>query len=126
MTYEEFIEKMPVPFEVGREDRREVPGSEYIEETWITGGETGSNWRGSESRPLDGEPEPEFVVLDRVLEHFCPQITFLQYKGIVRDCVRYGSDEERSGYYGERTEYSFKRIKLKKLFDRLISSKLIS
>lgn len=129
VAYEDFIAALPVSFESDAEwrgrERRVLPASEYIEVEWIIGGQSGGDCWGSKSRPIAPAPEPEFVALDMVLEQLCPQISFLQYKAILRDCVAYGSHEE-NGYYGNSTEYARKRVGLRGLYDKLLSWGLVS
>lgn len=74
---------------------------------WTTGGTAGGSWRddGTEDKHygVEGEPEPEFEALDKLLEFLCPSITFLQYKkmsGIIKRESRHENE-----YYGNSTEH---------------------
>lgn len=73
-----------------------------LEVTWTTGGMTGGSCydKGEDVRyPVEAEEEPEFEALDRALEALCPQITFLQYKKLVKTVVSRDETFENA-YYG--------------------------
>lgn len=73
---------------------------------------TGGNcWGDEANRPVDPDPEPDFEDLDKVLEAICPEITFLQYKNLVKHCVTLVNETE-NGYYGNYYYRSAKRVNL--------------
>ena len=79
---------------------------------WTTGGmQGGSCWGTEANQPVEGEVEPEFESLDKVLEHFSPSITFLQYKKLFRAVVETGTDTD-SSYYGNFYNKAFKKVNL--------------
>lgn len=89
---------------------------------WCTGGITGGNcWSegGHRSYVSDDEERSE---LDRVLEIFYPNITFLEYRNL--DLAHRGSYSEYE-YYGNSTDYAFKYVKVKDLYDWLIKKNVI-
>ena len=59
-----------------------------------------------------------------MLEKICPDISYFQYKKLVKGLIEY-SDYEANEYYGNCTNYGVKSIKLKDLFGRLKEMKLI-
>ncbi len=86
---------------------------------WTIGGVAGGScWdTGDEDRhyPISGVPEPEFEELDKLLEALVPDITFLQYKRLCKDCIERG--ESRSNdYYGNHTDYAYKLVRLGVLY----------
>lgn len=94
----------------------------YLYAKWTSGGISGGScWdNSSEDRhyTTTGESEPEFEDLDTILTVICPNLTFLQYKKLLTIVKRDGYSVKE--YYGNSTEYSFKTIKLRDLFDKLV------
>jgi hypothetical protein len=86
-----------------------------LEVTWTTGGMTGGScWNdGVEDPhyPVEAEEEPEFEALDKVLEALCPQITFLQYKKLVKSVVSRDATSENE-YYGNYYDKMTKSVDL--------------
>lgn len=104
-----------LPGGMGR-DSKEPAIAEY----WRTGGVSGGScWDTGDNDDqfydMESEPEPEFESLDKILEHFAPNVTFLQYKRLIQDCVERG-DHRENEYYGNHTNYAYKIIKLEALF----------
>ena len=137
MTYEEFLEKVKTVTggflqmarksgswgEIERESPNDKNACIYIE--WTTGGRSGGSCWGHEADGVvESEPEPSFDELDRILEAVCPQISFLVYKGLVRDCVDTLSGTSND-YYGNYTSYAIKQVKLYDLYISLLSRGLI-
>lgn len=95
-----------------------------IEIEWTTGGRTGGScWDTGDRDPhyaIEGEPEPEFEDLDRLLEALTPNMTFLQYKKIRRDMVVVNS-RSRNDYYGNYTNMATKTVDLRQLYTYLLS-----
>lgn len=91
--------------------------------TWSTGGISGGScWGGENHAYSSGEPEPQWDDLDRILEHFCPNISFIRYKGIMRltKTDSYSIDE----YYGNSRDYAMRVLKLTDLWQSLNDNKL--
>lgn len=88
---------------------------------WKTGGQGGGScWDDGDAThyAIDGDSEPEFDELDKVLTDVCPNITFLQYKKLCNEVVHnyeYTSNE----YYGNYTNYSVKWIDVEELYNYL-------
>lgn len=85
-----------------------------LEIEWTIGGQTGGScWDTNESvyQPVSAEPEPEFEELDKVLEAFWPNITYLQYKALVNNLVSRRESHE-SAYYGNWYEKAYKTVDL--------------
>ena len=100
----------------------------YLKIEWVTGGEQGGScWDTGEEDPhypLDAEIEPEFESLDQTLELICPNISFLDYKKVVRGCVDTEDRVDRE-YYGNYTNYARKQVKLGSLYDTLLKLELL-
>lgn len=95
--------------------------------SWITGGVTGGScWDSDDSRlePVRGEPEPEFEMLDKVLEKVCPDIGFLAYKNLCAEVVE-TLERHENEYYGNYTDTCIKKVDLKKLYDALVERGLL-
>ncbi len=140
MTYDEFLLKivdLPVYVEqktnhddfprYGTKPKKEViPNSEFIEVRHSTGGmEGGSCWDDSEPRPYTSSDDPEELTqFDTILEHFCPNMTFIQYKNLYRDVVTTSSDTEYE-YYGNSTNYNVIRCKLYDLYQEMVKRNIL-
>ncbi len=89
---------------------------------WNTGGASGgasggSCW-GDEAEHYDGDDEPDFVVLTKVLEKVCPTLSFSHYKKIENLITsNYETDYE---YYGNYTDYQIKFIPLSEIYNCLV------
>ena len=85
---------------------------------WCTGGVSGGScWDSSTPQPYTSNESPaELTELDAILEHFHPNISFIQYKNMLHTLVEEGTRHE-SEYYGNSTDYRWKKIELKKLYD---------
>jgi hypothetical protein len=93
---------------------------EYIKVKWVVGGTTGRSCWGGEfkSKPIDElEDEPDFDKLDAILELFCPNITYLQYKKLTNELVKYSEYNDGGDWYGNYYEYKVKTVNLKELFE---------
>ncbi len=107
MTREEFIAKYDKKWEITVE--------------WTTGGRSGGNYRGdSPSIGVEADPEPEFDILDEILEAEAPTTTFLEYRRIMKDpdviSRRTWEDNE---YYGNYYSKASKTLNLDKLWEYL-------
>lgn len=103
-------------------ERKELGDDEILLLTrWISGGVTGGSCWGDDTYDArQGEPEPEIVYIDEILERYYPTITYLQYKKIA-PLIKRDSDDVNE-YYGNSTMYGIKYIKLKDFYEFLISS----
>jgi len=88
---------------------------------WRTGGISGGScWDSSNpQRYTEDEGEPEFKILDLVLEKLMPNISYLQYKKI-SDLI-HTNDETEWEYYGNCTDFEIKYIVLDELIKLLKS-----
>lgn len=106
----------------------EINMDDIIRTEWTTGGVSGGGyWDESKTDnrySTSGEPEPEFVELDKLLEKLCPNISYFEYKKLTKGLIEY-TDYTIDEYYGNSTSYGVKFIKLRNLFDRLKEAKLI-
>ena len=93
---------------------------------WESGGTHGEgDWLAGEGRSVSyvkDSPEPMWTDLDTILEHFCPEITYLRYRKLER-LVRFFTKTD-NGYYGDSTTFSIKALWLKDLWKFLKDQKL--
>lgn len=99
--------------------------SQYIGVEWRTGGMSGGScWDDGDSDPhypLSSEAEDPFNELDQILMLVAPSITFMQYKKLCADVVKY-ENYTNNEYYGNFTEYSVKTVDLKELHEWLVQN----
>lgn len=87
---------------------------------WTTGGMCGGScWNEGADHPVSAEAPRELTDLDIILEKLAPNLTFLQYKRIDRECTTEitGTHDD---YYGNYTDYAKKTLSLIDLFNTLI------
>lgn len=70
------------------------------------------------------EIEPEFKILNDILELYCSNISFIKYKRLLTDLTEVSIIDE--GSYNESDYLCIKLIKLENLFNWLINEKLIN
>lgn len=105
-----------------------VANFDFIGEMWSTGGLEGGNcWHSNEPKEYSCDNEPKtFAALDKILNVIAPNITYLQYKGLqVSNDIVYEERAYQYEYYGNRSDYVYRYVKLKELFDYLVENKLI-
>lgn len=87
---------------------------------WITGGvKGGSCWESSNPQPYTtNDPEKELTSFDYILEYFKKDILYFEYKLLERKTaiIEHHADRE---YYGNRTDYSIKKLNLIDLYNYL-------
>lgn len=97
--------------------------SSYIQsESWSTGG-TCSNWMGHTS-VIAPDPVPEFWMFDNLMLEICPNITFLQYKKLYKECVIIENYSEND-YYGGYESFSYYRCDKEHLKELIEEMKFI-
>lgn len=84
---------------------------------WCTGGACGNCWDESMS-PVSADDPENFTTLDNLLEEICPNISFLHYKKITKECVETEHTYE-ADYYGGGCHYNNWVCDLKKLYELL-------
>ena len=92
-------------------------GNLLMSEYWTTGGEYGNCWDNHKT-PVDAEAPRVFVELEELLLEKCPNISFLMYKKIMRDCVT-TKEWTESQYYGGYVHYCRWVCDLQKLHEIL-------
>jgi hypothetical protein len=102
-----------------------LPDDETIHIEWRTGGMEGGSCWGDIAEPIGAEDEPEFEVLDKILENVCPQIGLFQHKILLREVITEDHPTERE-YYGNVTHRTRKTVKLKDLYKWLKTNNLLS
>ena len=114
---------------LSNKERKELDLNEhYLYEDWRTGGISGGScWDDGESGDphyaIEGDKEPEFNTIDKILLAICPNLSYLQYKTLVTIIKEdsYAVNE----YYGNCTYYAYKYVSLRDLFDKLVEMKLL-
>lgn len=92
-----------------------------------TGGVQGGGWRDdSTTERYTKSYDAEFHALDSALEMICPEITFLQYKKLLRSDIIKTTEFTENEYYGNSTDYSVKYVETEKLFNYLKDNNLLS
>lgn len=113
MTYEEFKDKI-----------NGVEGywsGDSIEVSWCIGGMTGGScWGGAVDTPVRAEPPCELDALTNILMEVAPGMSFLQYKKI-EQLIETGTRGGGGDYYGNYTDYAYKRLDIRKLYEALDS-----
>lgn len=93
-----------------------------LEASWTTGGIGGGNcWNEGGHYAITAEEEPELKVVDEVLEAVCPQMTFLQYRRLMKRDFILRSESSQHEYYGNHTEYARKELDLPAFYEALKS-----
>ncbi len=104
---------------------KEVLNPIEIQIEWDIGGARGGNcWGDDACEYTSEEEEPEFKELDTILQKIVPKITYLEHKKLSSEVIEEDSRTDRE-YYGNYTNSSIKKIKLRKLYDTLVEMKLI-
>ena len=85
-------------------------------ESWSNGGTWCDCW-GNTSH-IHAESPQEFSTLDDLLYRICPNLTFLQYKHIKKNCVKLINYTDRD-YYGGSEAKSYWECDLHKLYEEL-------
>lgn len=91
-------------------------------ESWSAGGSWGDCW-GNEGT-ISPDTPLNFKELDELLEKICPNITYLQYKKIQRECVEIDEYTEHD-YYGGCEYMQRWKCDLEKLYEMLKEMKLV-
>lgn len=88
---------------------------------WSTGGASGGScWDTEEddgAQPYDGESEPKFIVLDKVLAKIVPTLTFSDYREIEKCIISTETSEYH--YYGNYDDWGIKYLPLPVLYKKL-------
>jgi hypothetical protein len=87
--------------------------------SWVTGGTRGAGYWGQEGKhSFDGDPEPEWADLLKVLDRFSPNISYLKFRRLMASAIGTETDQ-RSDYYGNETNYQCKFTFVEDLFNFL-------
>lgn len=98
---------------------------ESLFQEWSTGGYSGGNcWNDDEPEYYSNNEEPaKFVVLDKILEAKCPNISFLLFRKI-ENLIKI-SERTEFEYYGNSTDYKSRSLDLRELYNFLVQHKLV-
>lgn len=88
---------------------------------WSLGGTAGNCWDDSLSE-IESDSEPEFTVLDEILEEFWPDIKYLQYKKLIKNICESGTKSD-GDYYGGNTTIAYRKINLIDLYQYIQDNK---
>lgn len=87
---------------------------------WITGGITGGScWGEGGHYSIVADDEPNDETLDAILETVCPNLTFRQYRKLVRAEPYTTETGRHSEYYGNHTDRKSRTLDLYRLYDIL-------
>lgn len=92
---------------------------------WSLGGTYGSCWGDGLSTSYPDTPPTDFTLFDELLEQICPDITFMQYKKIYRECVEI-KEFSQGDYYGGCVNYAYFSCDLEQLYYMLTEMELIA
>jgi len=93
-----------------------------LRETWRIGGQGGGScWDEGPANhyAIEGAPEPELKVLDDIIELAIPDLTFREYKVLIKADVVKRSEEHENEYYGNWTKTGTKEVDLDALWRAL-------
>lgn len=92
---------------------------------WSTGGMSGGSCWGGEPEPYtNNDPIPELELLDKILETFYPQLSFLQYRALTSQLLK--SEGYSVGeYYGNSHDYQYKEVDLRELYDYMVEKNFL-
>ena len=136
MTYDEFIKKIKEMEDVYIQKhfdefdfigKKRSNGKDCLKIEWCIGGQSGGSCYDTDDHvyhPIDPDTEPEFNDIDKILEVLAPDISFIQYKSIVRDVLKQNT-KKQNDYYGNHSNYAVKYILLEELFEALQKRDLI-
>lgn len=90
-------------------------------EAWVTGGMSGGNcWDSEASTIYWTEEAKELIDLDVLLQKIAPDMTYLQYKELIRELDVKRQTYSVNEYYGNYTDHEYKYIELDHLHDVMI------
>jgi hypothetical protein len=84
---------------------------------YVTGGYSGGNCWGDESRRFTNDEIPEFTILEDVLEVLKPDIKLSEYREIKKHIKTTGYSADQ--YYGNSDNYEIKYLELDELYNLL-------
>lgn len=92
----------------------------WIVNKWQSGGQSGGSCWGAEHHSVEGESEPDFIALDDLLAVVIPDISYLEYKKLMRTVNVVEKIQRDSGdYYGNYDEYTYKAIHVTDLYNAI-------
>ena len=94
-----------------------VNKEKLLSDSWSLGGTFGNCWN-DQLTTLSPEPPQPFTEFDELLERICPNLTFLQYKKLERECTEIAEYED-SDYYGGTEYRAYHKCDLRKLYNLL-------
>ena len=105
-----------------------TPSTSLVGDEVCTGGTSGGScWNEGETtyHGYHNEVTPELASLDMVLEEIAPNITYLQFKKLLREADVKEFTHSTGDYYGNKSDYAKKYVNLGDLYDALVSLGLI-
>ncbi len=99
----------------------------YVE--WRSGGTGGGSYQDTGDTDnhysISSDPEPDFEALDQVLAKYCKNISFIQYKVLMKKLIKRG-EYSNNEYYGNHSDYATKYINVTELYEYLRSEALFT
>lgn len=93
--------------------------SDILFSRWSTGGVSGGSYL-DDSEPTayhSEDTEPHNTILDEILEHYVPNISYLTFRKL--NALFSQDSYENNEYYGNRTDYAVRYIKMTDLYEFL-------
>ncbi len=124
MTESEFIQKCKQIEKDFSGGFARITSQNVLEDEWRVGGEDGGSCYGGEPSPIIADPEPELLLLEKIILGTAPKLGFLQWREMVRELSEF-SERTENEYYGNWTRYCKREISLHHLYDFLSDHGLV-
>jgi hypothetical protein len=116
-----FLERFPTAESFAAFYENRLPGI-TTEIQWTTGGQMGGScWDEgpAEYYPVEADKEPENEDIEKLLENAVPDLTFFEYKRLVKIPFEIREDGHYNEYYGNSRSYTKKTVDLEVLYNGL-------
>ena len=112
--YENFLSELKEKLNITPwNDWRSKSDRDRIGVSWSLGGTSG-NCFDDQVSSISPDAEPEFTEIDSVLEHYCPYLSYTQYK-YMHNKLLHKDQKYESDYYSGGITYGYKYIYLDEL-----------
>lgn len=105
-----------------------VSGYDNFRAQWRVGGRSGGScWDTGDSayHSVEAEEEPQDWALVRLLEEHFPNISFLKYQKLLRECVKVSESKRDHDYYGNYYDYRQKEASFEDVYKFLKENNLL-
>lgn len=104
-----------------KKSKKPVNAPDFIVQYWTIGGMSGGGYDGRKASKFVGEGKPDsFPDMIKVLAKITPQLSFIQYELLKTSGVFKEGEEIDYEYYGNYTEYGYRLVVLRELYDKLV------